>query len=233
MDPVIDGASNAWIMTSAALVLLMTPGLAFFYGGMCRSKSVLNMLMMSFSSLGIVSVLWVVYGYAIAFGTSRGGLVGWTSGYVGLGDLVENVTTDEVAVTFGLPDLTFAAFQVMFAVITVALISGAVADRMKFSAWLAFTTIWVTRRLLPGRALGVRLRCRGGRRRRDRRGCGLGLREGLRRLDREPPRCARLRRRHGGPHQRGRGRAGPRASCSASARASARRPCVPTTCRWS
>ncbi len=144
MDPVIDGASNAWIMTSAALVLLMTPGLAFFYGGMCRSKSVLNMLMMSFSALGVVSVLWVVYGYAIAFGTSRGGLVGWTSGYVGLGDLVENVTTDEVAVTFGLPDLTFAAFQVMFAVITVALISGAVADRMKFSAWLAFTTIWVT-----------------------------------------------------------------------------------------
>ncbi len=147
MDPVIDGASNAWIMTSAALVLLMTPGLAFFYGGMCRSKSVLNMLMMSFSSLGIVSVLWVVYGYAVAFGSSHSGLYGWSGGLVGLTDLVHNVTVDKaggVSQTFGLPDLTFASFQVMFAVITVALISGAIADRMKFSAWLAFTVLWST-----------------------------------------------------------------------------------------
>ncbi len=148
MDPVVNGANTAWVLTSAALVLLMTPGLAFFYGGMCRSKSVLNMLMMSFSALGIVSVLWVVYGYAISFGTTSSGLFGWSSGYVGLKDLVHNVTVDKaeggVVNTFGLPDLTFAAFQVMFAVITVALISGAVADRMKFSAWLAFTTIWVT-----------------------------------------------------------------------------------------
>ena len=148
METVVNQASTAWVLTSAALVLLMTPGLAFFYGGMTRSKSVLNMLMMSFSALGIVSVLWVVYGYAIAFGSTHSGLFGWTSGYVGLKDLVHNVLvdspTDGVVNTFGLPDLTFSAFQVMFAVITVALVSGAVADRMKFGAWLGFTVLWAS-----------------------------------------------------------------------------------------
>jgi Amt family ammonium transporter len=148
MEPVVNGANTAWVLVSAALVLLMTPGLAFFYGGMSRSKSVLNMLMMSFTALGIVSVLWVVYGYAISFGSSRGGLLGWSSGLVGLDDLVRNVTVDAtdggVVNTFGLPDLAFSGFQMMFAVITVALISGAVADRMKFGAWVAFTTLWAT-----------------------------------------------------------------------------------------
>ncbi len=148
METVVNGANTAWVLTSAALVLLMTPGLAFFYGGMTRSKSVLNMLMMSFSALGIVSVLWVLYGYAIAFGPTHSGLFGWSDGLVGLKDLVHNVLVDSptngVVNTFGLPDLTFSAFQVMFAVITVALVSGAVADRMKFSAWLAFTVVWST-----------------------------------------------------------------------------------------
>jgi ammonium transporter, Amt family len=147
MDPVIDGANNAWVLVCAALVLLMTPGLAFFYGGMSRSKSVLNMLMMSFSALGIVTVLWVLYGYAIAFGASKGGLFGWSSGLVGLGDIVDGVAVNEeggVVATYGLPDLTFAGFQVMFAVITVALISGAVADRMKFGSWVAFTVLWAS-----------------------------------------------------------------------------------------
>jgi Amt family ammonium transporter len=147
MEPVIDGANNAWVLVCAALVLLMTPGLAFFYGGMSRSKSVLNMLMMSFSALGIVSVLWVLYGYAIAFGSSKGGLFGWSSGLVGLRDIVKGAGVNEeggVVTTFGLPDLTFSSFQVMFAVITVALISGAVADRMKFGSWVAFTVIWST-----------------------------------------------------------------------------------------
>jgi ammonium transporter, Amt family len=144
MDPVIDGANNAWVLVCAALVLLMTPGLAFFYGGMSRSKSVLNMLMMSFSALGIVSVLWVLYGYAIAFGESRAGLFGWSPGLLGLRDITTGVTGDDVVTTYGLPDLTFAGFQVMFAVITVALISGAVADRMKFGAWVAFTVLWAT-----------------------------------------------------------------------------------------
>jgi Amt family ammonium transporter len=134
----IDSGNTAWVLVSAALVLLMTPGLALFYGGMARSKSVLNMLMMSFSALGVVSVLWVLYGYAIAFGETREGLFGFTPGLLGLDDL----GTDTV--TAGLPDLAFAGFQLMFAVITVALISGAVADRMKFGAWVAFTVLWAT-----------------------------------------------------------------------------------------
>ena len=134
----IDSGNTAWVLTSAALVLLMTPGLALFYGGMARSKSVLNMLMMSFSALGIISVLWVLYGYAIAFGATNGGLFGFTSGLLGLDDLA----TDTV--TGGLPDLAFAGFQLMFAVITVALISGAVADRMKFGAWVVFAALWAT-----------------------------------------------------------------------------------------
>ena len=148
MDPVVNGANTSWVLVSAALVLLMTPGLAFFYGGMSRSKSVLNVLMMSFTALGIVSVLWVLYGYAIAFGSSSGGLFGWSPGLLGLTDLVRGVTVDRaeggVVNTFGLPDLTFAGFQMMFAVITVALISGAVADRMRFGAWVLFTVLWST-----------------------------------------------------------------------------------------
>ncbi|MDP3711441.1 MAG: ammonium transporter [Mycobacteriales bacterium] len=146
--PVINQASTAWVLVSAALVLLMTPGLAFFYGGMSRSKSVLNMLMMSFSALGVVSILWVVYGYAIAFGASEGGLFGWTADLVGLDLLIRNAGIDDstqdafISATFGLPDIAFAGFQLMFAVITVALVSGAVADRMKFGAWIGFTVLW-------------------------------------------------------------------------------------------
>ena len=139
MDPeLIDGANTGFVMVCAFLVLLMTPGLAFFNGGMSRSKSVLNMMMMSFSAIAVVSVLWVLYGYAIAFGATNGGLFGFTSGLLGLDDLA----TDTV--TGGLPDLAFAGFQLMFAVITVALISGAVADRMKFGAWVVFAALWAT-----------------------------------------------------------------------------------------
>ena len=148
MEPtVIDGANNAWVLICAALVLLMTPGLAFFYGGMSRSKSVLNMLMMSFSALGIVSVLWVLYGYAIAFGPSKGGIFGFSSGLLGLRDLTKGIADNSaggIVTTYGLPDLTFSGFQMMFAIITVALISGAVADRMKFGSWIAFTVLWST-----------------------------------------------------------------------------------------
>jgi len=152
MDTVVNGANTAWVLTCAALVLLMTPGLALFYGGMSRSKSVLNMLMMSFTALGLVSVMWVLYGYAIAFGESRGGLFGLSPGLLGLNDLVRGVTVDEeggVLNTFGLPDLAFSGFQMMFAVITVALISGAIADRMKFGAWVAFVVLWSTAVYFP------------------------------------------------------------------------------------
>ena len=148
METVVNGANTGWVLICAALVLLMTPGLAFFYGGMSRSKSVLNMLMMSFTALGLVSVMWVLYGYSIAFGESQGGLFGFSPGLLGLDDLVRNVTVDSaeegVVNTFGLPDLAFSAFQMMFAVITVALISGAIADRTKFGGWVAFVILWAS-----------------------------------------------------------------------------------------
>ena len=124
-------ADTAWVMTSAALVLLMTPGLAFFYGGMVRVKSVLNMLMMSFITIAVVTVLWVLYGYSFAFGKSPTRLFGGFDNF-GLHGLS------------GGPALSFVAFQLMFAIITPALISGALADRAKFGAWVAFMAVWTT-----------------------------------------------------------------------------------------
>ncbi|OZM74121.1 ammonia channel protein [Amycolatopsis antarctica] len=128
--------NTAWLLTSAALVLLMVPGLAFFYGGMVRSKSVLNMLMMSFGSLGIVGVLWVVFGYSATFGNDLGGgLLGDPTEALGLSGLMGADT---------LSNTGFAAFQAMFAILTVALISGAVADRIRFGSWLLFAAVWAT-----------------------------------------------------------------------------------------
>lgn len=137
----IDTGDTAWMMISAALVLLMIPGLAMFYGGMVRSKSVLNMIMMSFSALGLVSVLWILYGFSITFGNSVGdaGYVGNITEFFGLATLVN---TDSVIGTIPAP--VFIAFQGMFAAITVALISGSIADRAKFGAWLVFAGIWAT-----------------------------------------------------------------------------------------
>ncbi|SFA90255.1 ammonium transporter [Amycolatopsis marina] len=134
--------NTAWLLTSAALVLLMTPGLAFFYGGMVRSKSVLNMLMMCFGAIGLVGVLWVIYGYSMAYGSNVGGLFGNPFEYLGLSGLM----TSEGDPTAGTVDV---AFQAMFAIITVALIAGAVADRMKFSAWLVFAGLWATISYFP------------------------------------------------------------------------------------
>jgi Amt family ammonium transporter len=135
----LDPGTTAWVLASAAMVLLMTPGLAFFYGGMTRSKSVLNMLMMSFSAIGIVSILWVLYGYTLAFGVDAGG-----HGLIGNLDLLGLKGETTASVTNGLSDYVFIAFQLMFAIITLALISGAVADRMKFGAWVAFSILWIT-----------------------------------------------------------------------------------------
>ncbi|MGH8867945.1 MAG: ammonium transporter [Actinomycetes bacterium] len=133
----MDTGDTAWLLTSAALVLLMTPGLAFFYGGMVRARSVLNMLMMSFACLGVVTILWVLYGYSLAFDTDLGtGLLG------GFGEMGLGGTLDEVAGT--VPTPVFAAFQLMFAVLTPALISGAIADRARFGGWVLFTALWVT-----------------------------------------------------------------------------------------
>lgn len=132
---------TAWLLTSAALVLLMTPGLALFYGGMVRSSSVLNMMMMSFGAMAVVSVLWVLYGYSIAFGDDVGaGLLGDPAQYLGLKGLMADTTSEGG----GVPVMGFVAFQAMFAIITVALISGAIADRAKFSAWMVFVAVWVT-----------------------------------------------------------------------------------------
>jgi len=138
----IDSGNTAWILTSAALVLLMTPGLAFFYGGMSRAKSVLNMMMMSFVSIAVVGMVWVAYGWSLAF-TSGGGLSSFIGGFGewGLVGLETVATADDGS---GIPQLAFVAFQATFAIITVALISGAVADRAKFGAWVVFTVLWAT-----------------------------------------------------------------------------------------
>jgi ammonium transporter, Amt family len=134
----IDSGNTAWILTSSALVLLMTPGLALFYGGMVRVKSVLNMMMMSFGALALISVLWVLYGYSLAFGDDVGyGLLGNPTQYLGLNGLMEDTGAS-------LPPMAFVAFQAVFAIITVALISGAIADRAKFSTWLIFAGVWAT-----------------------------------------------------------------------------------------
>nr|CEL15488.1 Ammonium transporter [Kibdelosporangium sp. MJ126-NF4] len=144
----VNAGDTAWILASAALVMLMTPGLAFFYGGMVRSKSVLNMLMMNFIALGVVGVLWVLYGYSLAFGNDAfGGLVG-NFDNVGLEGTVGAVSgtapTPEDPAGHQYPVLAFAMFQLMFAIITVALISGAIADRTKFWAWTIFAGLWAT-----------------------------------------------------------------------------------------
>jgi Amt family ammonium transporter len=133
----VDTGDTAWLLTSAALVLLMAPGLAFFYGGMVRAKSVLNMMMMTFGALALVLVLWTLVGYSLAFGDDLGGgLLGDPTQFLGL----RGVTT---AVSGGVPTLVFAVFQGLFAVITVALISGAIADRARFGTWLVFVALWL------------------------------------------------------------------------------------------
>jgi ammonium transporter, Amt family len=135
----LNSGDTAWILTSAALVLLMTPGLALFYGGMVRAKSVLNMMMMSFGALALISVLWVLYGYSMAFGNDVGaGLLGNPVEYLGLKGLM----ADDPSATY--PVMAFVAFQAVFAIITVALISGAIADRAKFGTWMIFSAIWAT-----------------------------------------------------------------------------------------
>ncbi len=143
----LDSGNTAWMLTSAALVLLMTPGLAFFYGGMVRSKSVLNMLMMNFICIAVVGVLWAIYGFSLAFGNPHlGGLIGGSHELFGLGN--PGVLSGFWS-SAGVPILVFAMFQLMFAIITPALISGAVADRTKFWGWTLFVAIWLTVVYLP------------------------------------------------------------------------------------
>lgn len=132
----INAGDTAWVLASASLVLFMTPMLAFFYGGMVRAKGVLNMLMMNVVAMGTIGVLWVVWGYSMAFGDPQwGGLIGNPAQYFGL----HGVMGTEVGT---IPGFVFVAFQSAFAIIATALISGAVADRMKFSAWVVSTILW-------------------------------------------------------------------------------------------
>jgi len=151
----LNAGDTAWVLTSAALVLLMTPGLAFFYGGLSRQKSVLNMMMMSFGSMGVVSVIYVLWGYSMSFASAHTGESDFFGVFdnpfslFGVSQLTEvreigGVDTF-VSGGFGtVPAIVWVAFQLTFAVITVALISGAVAERMKFGTWLVFGGIWVT-----------------------------------------------------------------------------------------
>jgi len=135
--------NSLWLLVAAALVLLMTPGVAFFYGGMVRAKSVVSMMMMSFGAIAVVGVLWVLYGYSMSFTSGSDWLIPHVLGnpFTNAG-LIPLLTSDH-----GGPDmnmLAFAGFQATFAIITVALISGAIADRAKFGAWMVFAAIWVT-----------------------------------------------------------------------------------------
>ena len=143
----MDSGNTAWVLASAALVLFMTPGLAFFYGGMVRSKNVLGMLMQNFFCMGIVSVLWALVVFSLAFGEDIGGGLLGGFDFVGLKDLgiadVEAAAENIPGLALTIPPLLFAAFQLMFAIITPALVTGAVADRMKFAAWAVFVALWL------------------------------------------------------------------------------------------
>jgi ammonium transporter, Amt family len=139
----IDSGNTAWVLTSAALVLFMTPGLAFFYGGMVRSKNVLGMLMQNFFCMGLVSVLWALFVFSLAFGDDIGGGLLGGFDFAGLKDLATDNLEIVPGLTLSIPPLVFVAFQLMFAIITPALITGAIADRMKFSAFVPFVGLWL------------------------------------------------------------------------------------------
>ena len=139
--PQLSGADTAWMLISTALVLLMTPGLAFFYGGLVRAKSALNTMMMSFAALGFVGIAWALIGYSLALSPGGTKFIGDLSlallhgvGLENKGSVVDSVLT--------IPHLLYMAFQMTFCIITAALISGAVVDRMRFPAYLLFITVW-------------------------------------------------------------------------------------------
>ncbi|MBI3814734.1 MAG: ammonium transporter [Nitrospinae bacterium] len=139
--PKIDTGDTAWVLTSTALVLLMTaPGLAIFYGGMVRKKNILGTVMQSFIILAIISIQWVLWGYSLAFGPDRGGIIG-SLDWIGLSGVGLDPNPDYAGT---IPHQAFMIFQMMFAVITPALITGAFAERMKFSTFIVFTILWAT-----------------------------------------------------------------------------------------
>ena len=141
MEPIIDTGDTAWLLVCSALVLLMTPGLAFFYGGLVRGKNVLGTLMHSFFTIAIVSVVWVLWGYSLAFGPDKWGFIGDLQ-WFGLRHVSATHPSEVYATT--VPHQTFMVFQMMFAIITPALVTGAFAERMKFSTMVIFVVLWST-----------------------------------------------------------------------------------------
>ena len=149
----VNTGNTAWLLLSSALVLLMTPGLALFYGGLNRSKGTLNMMMMSFSSIGLISVLWVLYGFTLAFGSNdsegANNIIGSFTQYFGTGTswIGDEWMLGDTGT--GIPTYAFMVFQMMFAIITVALISGSLSDRLKFGGWILFALGWFTLVYVP------------------------------------------------------------------------------------
>jgi len=141
----INTGDTAWLLMSSAMVMLMTPGLALFYGGMVRRKNLLSTIMMSFACLGLVGLLWVIYGYSLSFGTDHAGIIGGFD-FIGLKNVGQEASATYATTT---PHLAFMIFQAMFAIITVALFTGAIVERVKFSALLVFATLWLTIVYLP------------------------------------------------------------------------------------
>lgn len=142
----MNSADNAWVLVSSALVMLMTPGLAMFYGGLTRSKNVLSTMMHSFFLMGLASIIWLFYGFSLAFAPDGlGGLIGGLD-YVGLHGIGAALFPDLIdpSKTMTIPGSTFMIFQCMFAIITPALITGAFAERMKFSSYILFMLVWIT-----------------------------------------------------------------------------------------
>ena len=142
-DAGINTGDTAWVLAAAALVMFMTPGLAFFYGGLVRTKNVLATIMYSFAALALVTVVWTLVGHTLAFGSDVGGVVG-EGGWIGDVDFVgfRDIGADPHPLAPTIPHLAFAVYQMMFAIITPALISGAFAERMRFSGYLVFTALW-------------------------------------------------------------------------------------------
>ena len=146
VEAILNSGDTAWMLTSTALVMLMTlPGVALFYGGLTKKENVLNTIFLSFMAFSITSIIWVIYGYPIAFGTDVMGIIGSPTNI-----LMNGIDVNALApLAPTIPLLVYVAFQMTFAAITVALVSGAIVERMKFSAWLAFVPLWITLVYLP------------------------------------------------------------------------------------
>ncbi len=138
--PELNSGSTAWMLVSSAMVLLMVPGLALFYGGMVRQKNVLTTMMHSFVAMAVIGVQWVAFGYALSFGNDHGGIIGWSRDAL----FLRGISYSEQFADKGIPTLLFVMFQGKFAIITPALIAGAIAERVKFSSYVIFILLWST-----------------------------------------------------------------------------------------